>query len=1539
MNLDGWLGVESPLAAAVEKTSRDQLAAYQKHPPLILEHANQESEIVSGGYGRKQLYELVQNAADELIGRGGRVEVVLTKDALYCANEGDAFTVQGATTLLGSHVSTKRGVEIGRFGLGFKSVLGVTSRPEIFSRSGSFGFDATRARDAILRAVPGQTATPTLRVGFALDPRDEAATDETLKGLMSWATTVIRLPRDERADWLHEDFETFPAEFLIFSTHVTELVLDDNPSHNRRDLKIDGEGSKMTLSVNGAASEWHVFSEEYRPSSAAKTDGGYSAERDVVPIYWAVAGPRLGRLWAFFPTQETVTASGIFNAPWKLNSDRTAVIEGQFNEELLAEAARLFLEGLPVICPPEDPGAILEMLPARGRELRGYADERLSHHIGELAPAYPCIPDQSGELVLPATLTLPPADLPAKALVLWSKSPFRPTDWCHNSIDTQGQRPTRRARAERLIADGSGRRADVRQWLEVLIDQEHLIESSCRALYAAAAAVPVGGDIAAQIRTAAIVVTEDGQTVAPAPGHVFLPPKEEVKTDVQIVHPDVVADEYAVEALVSLGITEVSPESLLDARLSDARAAKPGSDWSAIWELSRRCGDGMFVALLRRHQIEDHQISVITRGGGWSRLGGVLLPGRVIRENEADDGDARALIDTDWHARDLSTLKSLGAREGPVARAGSLDEPWAAEYKAAALKEYDRVSRRQNSLESLQFEDLGRFAGPATPLRLLGPKAGARFLNECLRNTQELGSVSVRHRTNSKLPQVVFPHPLVWLIQQRGQINTSLGPVSLDLAVSPALQHMKRFLPVADVVDTVAVQLKLATRLEDLTERQRSILVTRLLTVDSPDELVSLYLAVAEHVPRPSEINAIVGGRVERVQASEVAVATNDREARLLRASGKPFLLGRSTEDAERLADHWELKHAADLISSELAVIPASDGEPLGDVFPMLRTMLPARDADIQLQRCTELRRDFFTDSGRQAEPLTFERDDDHVYVLDSLTDGEILTRVSDSFGLSLDEQAIEDVLANATAQIAAELKRRMRAAVSDGERLLVAIPADVLRQRLPAELVEAYAAEYGTPDDQAVGDLTLAVLGLESLAKLSPLLNEAGLQPPSKWAGSRRAIEFVNELGFDRGFAGFKSEGREADLDVSGPIDLPELHDYQRTAANAIKDLTRGDGGLRGMLSLPTGAGKTRVTVQALIEAMRDEQLASPLLWIAQSDELCEQAVQSWVEVWRALGPPEAMRVSRLWSSNEVSGVDEGHQVVVATIDKLRVCSEKPAYEWLSEATCVVIDEAHGSTETEYTRVLAWLGMARGRERVPLIGLSATPFRGVSESENNALAARYSKRRLDRGVFSTDEPTIAYLQDLGVLAHVDHQVLEGASLPLSDAELAELEQRRTLPPSVLNRLGEDVDRNRTLIKSILEQSADWPILVFASSVPHAQTLAALLNKEGRRSASVSGETPAAIRRYMIDRFKVGEIKVLTNYAVLTQGFDAPAIRALYIARPTYSPNRYQQMVGRGLRGKLNNGKERCLIVNVRDNLERYQGTLAFEEFDYLWTS
>jgi superfamily II DNA or RNA helicase len=61
-------------------------------------------------------------------------------------------------------------------------------------------------------------------------------------------------------------------------------------------------------------------------------------------------------------------------------------------------------------------------------------------------------------------------------------------------------------------------------------------------------------------------------------------------------------------------------------------------------------------------------------------------------------------------------------------------------------------------------------------------------------------------------------------------------------------------------------------------------------------------------------------------------------------------------------------------------------------------------------------------------------------------------------------------------------------------------------------------------------------------------------------------------------------------------------------------------------------------------------------------------------------------------------------------------------------------------------------------------------------------------------------------------------------------------------------------------------------------------------------------------------------------------------VRAVYVARPTFSPTSYQQMVGRGLRGPKNGGKYECLVVNVADNFARYGTSLAFTEFDYRWS-
>jgi superfamily II DNA or RNA helicase len=146
-----------------------------------------------------------------------------------------------------------------------------------------------------------------------------------------------------------------------------------------------------------------------------------------------------------------------------------------------------------------------------------------------------------------------------------------------------------------------------------------------------------------------------------------------------------------------------------------------------------------------------------------------------------------------------------------------------------------------------------------------------------------------------------------------------------------------------------------------------------------------------------------------------------------------------------------------------------------------------------------------------------------------------------------------------------------------------------------------------------------------------------------------------------------------------------------------------------------------------------------------------------------------------------------------------------------------------------------------------------------------------------------------------------------------------------------------DASRNAVLIEEIKRLPKKATAILFATSVEHAQTMAALLTLEGIPSKPISGGTHPGARRRYIDAFRRRELRVLTNYNVLTQGFDAPAVEAIYVARPTYSPNLYQQMIGRGLRGPLNGGKDSCLIVNVQDNVLQYGEQLAFRQFEHLW--
>ena len=128
-----------------------------------------------------------------------------------------------------------------------------------------------------------------------------------------------------------------------------------------------------------------------------------------------------------------------------------------------------------------------------------------------------------------------------------------------------------------------------------------------------------------------------------------------------------------------------------------------------------------------------------------------------------------------------------------------------------------------------------------------------------------------------------------------------------------------------------------------------------------------------------------------------------------------------------------------------------------------------------------------------------------------------------------------------------------------------------------------------------------------------------------------------------------------------------------------------------------------------------------------------------------------------------------------------------------------------------------------------------------------------------------------------------------------------------------------------------------WPVLLFAASVEHAQIMAALLTREGIPAAAISGETDRGARRHYIREFRDGKLRVLTNFNVLTAGFDAPKVRALYIARPTYSREHVPADGRPRPAWAQNGGTDRCLLVNVEDNVTQFGEKLAFHDFDYLW--
>ena len=189
----------------------------------------------------------------------------------------------------------------------------------------------------------------------------------------------------------------------------------------------------------------------------------------------------------------------------------------------------------------------------------------------------------------------------------------------------------------------------------------------------------------------------------------------------------------------------------------------------------------------------------------------------------------------------------------------------------------------------------------------------------------------------------------------------------------------------------------------------------------------------------------------------------------------------------------------------------AEKPEPLADAFPMLRPRLDPNQRALLLQPCSEIRIDRFTDSGRISEPQRIIVDGRHDLLSRRHRTSDRCSRSSrGSSGSRLPRPTSTRSSEIIAAKRVKELRAAIRKAPDDASRLLLAVGADVLRARMSRAVLDSVETIEGELDDDGIAELALVLHGAQVLQEYSDVLEERGLEPPQRWAGSRAAVAFA---------------------------------------------------------------------------------------------------------------------------------------------------------------------------------------------------------------------------------------------------------------------------------------------------------------------------------------------------------------------------------------------------------------------------------------------
>ncbi len=397
-------------------------------------------------------------------------------------------------------------------------------------------------------------------------------------------------------------------------------------------------------------------------------------------------------------------------------------------------------------------------------------------------------------------------------------------------------------------------------------------------------------------------------------------------------------------------------------------------------------------------------------------------------------------------------------------------------------------------------------------------------------------------------------------------------------------------------------------------------------------------------------------------------------------------------------------------------------------------------------------------------------------------------------------------------------------------------------------------------------------------------------------------------------------------------------LHPYQRQVlADIISALSSP--GRRAVAHLPTGAGKTRIATHAACYLLNKEGGSDSLvIWLASTEELCEQAADQLVRGWTYLGLRDAY-VHRHWGSFllDLRCLESGF--LVTGLAKLRSAASHDdtlLAHLANRTSAVIFDEAHQAVAQTYSFVTEQLCS----HRPPLLGLTATPGRTANLTDQDyRLAEMFNRTKISIDPRGHDGP-VAYLIQNRYLAdprftRISFESAVSIADPLPGVDYSARD---------LDRLGLDTERTRKIVELAERAVARYPrTIVFCPSVKSALECNELLKEKGVATSAITANTLNEDRRDIIGNFKSDdrEHMVMFNYGVLTAGFDAPRTRCVIIARPTTSLVLYSQMAGRALRGPRAGGNATAEIFTVADtNLPGFGSvTDAFTNWEGLWSN